>query len=101
MAHGSSRLSSSAMGTRVPRIGRILDAVGLLFFVVGGGVFVRAWIGFRSVPDFQRSPGDVPTAAVQFADGFWRLQKFGVILMIVGVCVFVGAWFVARRKSAS
>ncbi|NNF14598.1 MAG: hypothetical protein HKN72_15325 [Gemmatimonadetes bacterium] len=101
MAHAISRLSFSTMGTNVPRIGRILDAVGLLFFLMGGGVFVRAWIGFRSVPDFQRSLADVPTAAVQYADGFWRLQKIGAVLMIVGVCVFVGAWLVARRRSTS
>lgn len=89
------------MGAQVPRIGRVLDAVGLVIFVIGGGVFVRAWIGFQSVPDFRRSPADVPTAAVQYADGFWRLQHIGVSLMIVGVCIFAVAWFVARRRADS
>ena len=91
----------SAMSTRVPLIGRILDVVGLLVFVVGGGLFVRAWIGFQSVPEFQRSPEDLPAAAVQYADGFWRLQRIGVAFMIVGIVIFVAAWFIARRASES
>lgn len=88
------------MGTPVPRIGRILDGVGLLVFLSGGGLFVRAWIGFQSVPDFRRSPGDLPTAAVQYADGFWRLQKIGAALMILGIAIFVGAWLATRRRAS-
>ncbi len=88
------------MSTPVPRIGRVLDAIGLTVFLVGGGLVARAWIGFQSVPDFQRAPGDVSAAAVAYADGFWRLQKIGVALMVVGVAVFVGAWLAARRPTA-
>ena len=89
------------MTTRVPLIGRILDAVGLLVFLVGGGLVARAWIGFQSLPDLTQSPGALETAAVQYADGFWRLQKIGVALMIVGIVIFVGAWLAARRASES
>ncbi len=89
------------MTTRVPLIGRILDAVGLLVFLVGGGLVARAWIGFQSLPDLTQSPGALETAAVQYADGFWRLQKIGVALMIVGIVIFVGALLAARRASES
>lgn len=89
----------SAMTTRVPLIGRILDAVGLLVFLVGGGLVARAWIGFQSVPDLTQSPGALETAAVEYADGFWRLQKIGAALMILGVLIFVGAWLAARRSA--
>jgi len=87
------------MSSPVPRIGRILDAIGLVFFLVGGALVARAWIGFRAVPDLTRSPGALETAAVEYADGFWRLQKIGVALMILGVVVFVGAWLAARRPA--
>lgn len=89
------------MSSGVPRIGRVLDAVGLVFFLGGCALFVRSWVGFRSVPSFARAPDDVLTAAVDYADGFWRLQRVGVALMLVGIAVFVLAWFVARRRSES
>jgi len=84
----------------VPRIGRVLDVIGLLIFLAGGGLFARSWAGFRSVPDFQRAPGDVPMAAVAHADGFLRLQHIGVGLMLIGVGVFGLAWWMARRAGS-
>lgn len=92
-------MASPTPTTSVPRVGRALDLVGLLFLVVGGGMVGRAWLGFRDVQAFQSAPGDPPMAAVQLADGFWMLQRIGVGLMLVGVAVFVLAWWVARRKS--
>lgn len=88
----------AAMTSSVPRIGRVLDGVGLVLFLAGGGVFVRAWLGFRQLPAFERRADDPPMAAVQLADGFLRLQRIGVGLMLLGVGVFVFAWWVARRK---
>lgn len=83
----------------VPRIGRILDLVGLLFFLGGAGCFVWAWIGFRDVPAFVPDPGGEPWAAMRMADGYLRLQKIGGGLMFVGIAVFVAAWWTARRPS--
>ena len=84
----------------VPRIGRLLDLLGLVVFLAGGGLAARAWLGFREVEGFERSPDDATWAAVEMANGFWRLQKIGVGLMLVGVAVFFVAWWVARQKSA-
>jgi hypothetical protein len=83
--------------TTVPRIGRVLDLAGLALLGAGGAVWARAWLGFRSVPDFEPSAEGPAFAAVQLADGFWRLQRIGVALMVLGVGVFVVAWWVARR----
>ncbi|MEQ1856195.1 MAG: hypothetical protein ABL963_06990 [Longimicrobiales bacterium] len=85
----------------VPRIGRVLDLVGLLLFLGGGALFVRAWLGFQSVPDYQPSVDDPAWAAVSIADGYWRLQKIGVAIMVAGIAVFVAAWWVARRGGRS
>jgi hypothetical protein len=81
----------------VPRIGRVLDLVGLLVFAAGGALFARAWLGFRSLRDVQPAPGAEPWAAIRVADGFWRLQKIGAGLMLAGAVVFVIAWWWARR----
>jgi drug/metabolite transporter (DMT)-like permease len=79
----------------------VLDLAGLLLFSVGGGLFAWAWSGFLAVPDHQASPDDAPWAAVRMADGYWRLQKIGVALMLAGVAVFVLAWWIARRVGRS
>ncbi|MDX1647712.1 MAG: hypothetical protein R3304_11260 [Longimicrobiales bacterium] len=81
----------------VRRIGRVLDVVGLLVFLAGGGLVVRAWMGFQSVPAFEPTGADGPWAAMQLADGFHRTQRLGVALMVVGVAVFVLAWWMGRR----
>lgn len=81
----------------VPRIGRILDAAGLVLFLVGGVVAAWAWIGFRGVPEYQPAPDAPAWSAVAVANGYWRLQKIGTGLMIAGVAVFVIAWWVARK----
>lgn len=83
--------------TRVPRIGRVLDVVGLLFLVAGAALVGRAWVGFREVQAFVPPPDAPAMAAVAFADEFWRMQKLGVALMVVGVGVFVAAWWIARH----
>ena len=83
----------------VARIGRILDLAGLILFLGGAGCYVRAWFGFRSLPEYVRDPGGELWATVRIADGYWRLEKIGVALMLAGVAVFVVAWWKARRGS--
>jgi hypothetical protein len=81
---------------KVPRIGRLLDLCGLALFLGGGSTCVRAWIGFQSVTRFV-PPADGPAwGAVSVADGYLRLQRIGSGLMLVGLAVFVMAWWVAR-----
>lgn len=84
----------------VPRIGRILDVVGLLLFLGGAAFYAWAWVGFGTVPSFVRLPDAEPWAAVAVANKYWRIQQIGVVLMISGVVGFVAAWWVARRALA-
>jgi hypothetical protein len=83
----------------VPRIGRILDLVGLAVFLLGAGFFAWAWMGFRSVPAYVPDPGAEPFATLRLADGYLRIQAIGGGLMLLGAGVFVAAWWVARRAS--
>ncbi len=83
--------------TDVPRIGRVLDLVGLLFLLAGGGFVARAWVGFQEVQSYVPPTDGTGLTAVEFADQFWRMQKMGVGLIVVGVGVFVAAWWIARR----
>ena len=80
----------------VPRIGRVLDTVGLVLFLVGAALFGRAWLGFQEVRAFVPGPEDPPWASIQLADGYWLMQRIGVGVMALGIAVFVAAWWVAR-----
>ena len=83
----------------VPRIGRLLDLLGLLVFLGGGGLYAWAWNGFRAVREYQPAIEDGTWAALRLADGYWRLQKVGTALMVAGVAIFVAAWWAARRAA--
>ena len=83
----------------VPRLGRVLDLAGLLLFLVGGALYARAWIGFQGVPEFERPEHGTVFAATELADSFRTMARWGIALMIVGIMVFVAAWWVARRLS--
>lgn len=83
--------------TGVPRIGRLLDLLGLLLFVGGGAVFARAWAGFGAVRHYKPGPHEPLWSATRLANGYLRLQHIGVALMVVGAAVFVVAWWTARR----
>jgi Na+/glutamate symporter len=83
----------------VSRLGRTLDLVGLLLFLVGLGVFARAWIGFRAVPDFQATLQDGVFATVRLADSYRRLERIGAGIMGAGMLVFVVAWWTERRRA--
>ena len=84
-------------GGSVPRIGRVLDLVGTLLFACGGALYGWAWAGFRRVREYQPTLEDGAWAAVRLADEYLRLQRIGTALMLTGLAVFVGAWWVAGR----
>jgi hypothetical protein len=83
----------------VPRIGRVLDVVGLVLFLGGLGVFARAWIGFRAVPSYRATPEEGAFATVRLADSYLRLERIGAGVMVTGIAVFVAAWWIARRAA--
>jgi len=82
----------------VSRLGRTLDLVGLLVFMGGLAVFGRAWIGFRSVPAYRATPEEGVFATVRLADSYLRIERIGGAVMLVGVAVFVAAWWIERRR---
>lgn len=82
----------------VPLVGRLLDLAGVLIFAAGGGLYAWAWTGFRRVPEYSPALAEGAWAAVEMANGYWRLQKIGTGLMVAGIGVFVCAWWVARRR---
>ena len=96
-------LPARAAGS-VPRIGRVLDLLGALLFASGGAAYAWAWAGFRRVREYQPTLQEGEWAAVRLADEYWRLQRIGTALMLAGLAVFVGAWWVAgraRRRAAA
>ncbi len=84
----------------VPRIGRVLDVVGLLLFVAGAALYARSWLGLRAMDRFERTPEDDLWAAVERADELTRLGRLGSAVMAAGALVAIVAAFVARRVAA-
>lgn len=87
------------MSREVPRIGRVLDALGLLLFLGGAAVYLWTWMELRAMDRFQRAPGDALFAAVERADHVSMISRIGAGIMAAGVLVFVIAAVIARRGS--
>jgi hypothetical protein len=88
------------MTRAVPRIGRLLDVVGVLLLVVGAALYARSWFGLRAMDRFERAPGDEMWAAVERANALARLGRVGFAVMAAGALVAVAAAIVARRVAA-
>lgn len=94
------------MSRPVPRIGRILDAVGLLVFVAGAGVYGWAWRGLRRLRETQPAqPISERFETLEFSftavvrwNRLRELSWLGASLMAIGVAVAVAAAVIARRR---
>jgi hypothetical protein len=85
----------------VPPSFRLLNGLAALLFLVGAGVYVRAWLGLRGLRSYQASPGDEAFAALSRFQHFWNLSRIGVALVwgAVGVAVLAAlAWALLRRR---
>lgn len=84
----------------VPRIGRVLDLAGLLVFLAGAALYLRAWLGLRGMDTFVPDPDAAGFAALERADQLSSLGRIGIALMIAGAVIAVVAAVVARRVAA-
>lgn len=81
----------------VPRIGRVLDVVGLVLFLVGAGVYGRAWLGMQRLESVQPVSLDVTDfAALARFDELHQLSRVGLGIMAAGVLMAVAAMVVAK-----
>lgn len=85
----------------VSRLGRLLDVVGVLAFLLGAGLYGRAWLGLRRLREVQpvaESAREMAAMAryVHFSEmsrwGGWVMVAGGVI----GVMAAVVAWLRSR-----
>ena len=83
---------------RVPRLGRVLDLVGVMILVAGASLYVHSWLGLRAMDDFVSTP-EAPRSAIEHADELSRLGRIGFALIVAGVLVAVAAAVVAKRLS--
>lgn len=84
----------------VPRIGRLLDLAALLLFLIGAGVYGRAWLGLNEL----RRDQPVSEVFAEFAamgrfNDFWMMSRIGMWLMAAGGAVALLAAVVARIRS--
>lgn len=84
----------------VPRIGRLLDVVGLVLFVAGLAVYGRAWVGMRGLEAAGADPSAPLFSGMREFDRWWELSRVGVSLMVLGgliALVAAGvAWWLRR-----
>lgn len=85
----------------VPRIGRVLDGLGLVVFVVGAGLYAWTWWALRGEEARPQQPGDGQWGfvAVREVEGLDRLSDIGLVLMAAGAVLAVVAAVVARIVS--
>jgi len=93
------------MARPVPRLGRILDLVGVGFFLVGGALYGWAWLQLQGLAAEQPLSEGLGFAALQRFVHLSRLSRIGLILMAVGAAFAVVAAVTARllrdRESTS
>lgn len=91
------------MSRPVPRIGRILDGLGILVFLTGAGVYGRAWCGLRRLEDQPDQPvgEQLSFAAVERFVELQEMSRMGLVLMAVGGVVALVAAVVAAPRRAS
>lgn len=80
----------------VPRIGRILDAIGMLLVASGALVYAYSWVGLRGMDGYDRPESAPLFAAIARANELTRIGRVGIALVAVGVAVAVAAAVVAR-----
>lgn len=82
----------------VPRIGRILDGLGLSVFLIGAGIYAWTWWALRrrGGQPLQPADGRWGWVAVREVEGLDRLSDIGFGLMVAGAVLAVVAAVVAR-----
>lgn len=85
------------MARDVPRVGRVLDLVGLLLFLGGAALYARSWLGLRGMDEFTPGPDAPLFAAIERANALTRLGHIGLGFMAAGAAVACLAALVAWR----
>jgi uridylate kinase len=83
----------------VPRIGRVMDLAAAALIVVGGGLYVRAYIGLEALrvrPIAEFNVGMQINRLAEF-HALERLYFGGLAIAVVGIGVAVSAAVVAVR----
>lgn len=84
----------------VPRIGRVLDVLGLVVFLAGLGVYGRSWLGMRRLEAEGVDPAAPLFSGMQEFDRMWELSRVGIALMVLGGLVALVAagvaWWIRR-----
>lgn len=84
----------------VPRIGRVLDVVGLVVFLGGLGTYARAWIGMRRLGAAGADPSAPLFSGMREFQRWWELSRVGIALMVIGGLVALAAagvaWWLRR-----
>lgn len=80
----------------VPRVGRVLDVIGMLLVAGGAVVYGYSWVGLRGMDAYARPEGAPLFAAIARANELTRIGRVGLALVAAGIVVAVTAAVVAR-----
>jgi heme/copper-type cytochrome/quinol oxidase subunit 1 len=99
----TSNTAGAQLSQPVSRLGRLLDAIGLLLFLAGAVCFGMAYLGMkqlRAAGFVPRRPGE-PFGAVHEWEQWQRLSWVGLTVAAVGLAVAVTAAIVWNRQKRS
>lgn len=86
----------------VPTGFRVVNLLLLFVFLVGAGLYARAWIGMRALTTYESTPGEPLFSAMARFDQLWGLSISGVWLVSAAVLGSAGIAFafqLHRRRS--
>lgn len=88
----------------VPRILRVVNVLLLVVFLIGAGIYIRAWLGMQALTAYESTPGEPLFSAMALFDQYWGLSITGLWVMSAAGLGAVGAAIAAvvmrRRGSA-
>lgn len=89
--------------TPVPRSVRAVNVLALLIFLAGAALYARAWVGMRSLYDYEPPPDAPPFSAMALFNDYWQMSRLALLIISGAVAVALlaaGALVLLRRREA-
>jgi hypothetical protein len=85
----------------VPRLGRLLDLIGLALMLAGGACYGWAYIGLVRLHDHPPTADHMLWVALAAFNHYNRVSTIGIVIAAIGLAVAITAAVVTHRSRRS